>query len=92
MNETDTPRTDKFQKLETVASDWMWREHSKQLEREINEAIKQREEMAEALRKLRDCDFVITPHDRMDAVREIARVALANFVAKVEKPTEGGDF
>ena len=26
--------------------------------------------------RLRDCDWVITPHDRMDAVREIARKAL----------------
>ena len=29
-----------------------------------------------ALIRLRDCDFVITPADRMDAVREIARAAL----------------
>ena len=29
-----------------------------------------------ALIKLKDCDWVITPHDRMDAVREIARKAL----------------
>jgi hypothetical protein len=30
----------------------------------------------EALERLRDCDWVITPHDRMDAVRDIARKAL----------------
>lgn len=29
-----------------------------------------------ALTRLRDCDWVITPHDRMDAVRDIARKAL----------------
>jgi len=29
-----------------------------------------------ALIRLRDCDWVITPRDRMDAVREIAREAL----------------
>jgi hypothetical protein len=29
-----------------------------------------------ALKRLRDCDWVITPHDRMDAVRAIAREAL----------------
>lgn len=29
-----------------------------------------------ALTRLRDCDWVITPHDRMDAVRTIAREAL----------------
>lgn len=30
----------------------------------------------EALVRLRDCDWVITPLDRMDAVRDIARTAL----------------
>jgi len=29
-----------------------------------------------ALKRLRDCDWVITPHDHMDAVRAIAREAL----------------
>jgi len=29
-----------------------------------------------ALERLRDCDWVITPQDRMDAVRDIARKAL----------------
>ena len=29
-----------------------------------------------ALIRLRDCDWIITPADRMDAVREIARAAL----------------
>ncbi len=29
-----------------------------------------------ALERLRDCDFVVTPMDRMDAVRDIAREAL----------------
>lgn len=32
--------------------------------------------MEAALIRLRDCDFVITPADRMDAVRNIAREAL----------------
>jgi hypothetical protein len=32
--------------------------------------------LSEALRKLRDCDWVISLPDRMDAVREIAREAL----------------
>ena len=40
--------------------------------------LKQRNKtLVEALQKLRDCDFVITPKDRMDAVRDIARAALA---------------
>ena len=34
--------------------------------------------LREALVRLRDCDFVITPANRMDAVRDIARCALAN--------------
>ena len=38
----------------------------------------QRENLAlrSALKRLQDCDFVITPRDRMDAVRGIAREAL----------------
>ena len=35
------------------------------------------EELERALIRLRDCDWVITPLDRMDAVREIARQALS---------------
>ena len=34
------------------------------------------EKLEKALERLRDCDWVITPHDRMDAVRAIAREAL----------------
>ena len=34
------------------------------------------ERLREGLIKLRDCDFVITPSDRMDAVRKIARDTL----------------
>ena len=44
--------------------------------KERDEAREQRDRLAEALRKLADCDWVITPKDRMDAVREIARNAL----------------
>jgi len=33
--------------------------------------------LREALTKLRDCDWVISLPDRMDAVRDIARAALA---------------
>lgn len=32
--------------------------------------------MEDALQRIRDCDFVITLPDRMDAVRQIAREAL----------------
>jgi hypothetical protein len=36
------------------------------------------ERLRAALRKLRDCDWVITLPDRMDAVRAIAREALGD--------------
>ena len=40
------------------------------------EAARRIEKLTAALDKLRDCDWVITLPDRMDAVREIAREAL----------------
>ncbi|MCU0909769.1 MAG: hypothetical protein MUE98_00045 [Rhodobacteraceae bacterium] len=42
------------------------------------------ERLRAALERLRDCDWVIPPHDRMDAVREIARAALTP-----KEPTDG---
>ena len=42
----------------------------------ILEAADQIEKLREALQRIRDCDFVITLPDRMDAVRRIAREAL----------------
>ena len=45
----------------------------------LDTVTEQRDRLAEALRKLADCDWVITPHDRMDAVREIARKALQSL-------------
>jgi len=39
----------------------------------------QRDRLAEALRKLADCDWVITLPNRMDAVRTIADVALKSL-------------
>jgi uncharacterized tellurite resistance protein B-like protein len=39
----------------------------------------QRDKLAEALREIADCDFVITLPDRMDAVRAIAREALGDI-------------
>lgn len=41
------------------------------------------ERMAAALTRLRDCDWTITPLDRMDAVRDIAAAALEE---KDERP------
>lgn len=40
------------------------------------EAADEIEKLREALQRIRDCDFVITLPDRMDAVRVIAREAL----------------
>jgi hypothetical protein len=48
------------------------------MERELAEARKQRDTLAEALQKISNCDWVITLPDRMDAVRDIAREALAS--------------
>jgi hypothetical protein len=42
-------------------------------------ALEQRDRLAEALRKLADCDWVITLPDRMDAVRTIANEALQSL-------------
>lgn len=39
---------------------------------------RENEKLRAALVKLRNCDWVITPADRMDAVREIAREALGD--------------
>jgi hypothetical protein len=52
---------------------------AEQLERELTEVTKQRDALAEALRKLADCDWVITLPDRMDAVRTIADEALQSL-------------
>jgi hypothetical protein len=49
----------------------------RQFEREITILRQQVAAYREALERLRDCDWVITPHDRMDAVRDMARQALA---------------
>jgi uncharacterized coiled-coil DUF342 family protein len=44
---------------------------------ELKDVTEQRDRLAEALREIANCDFVITLPDRMDAVRAIAREALA---------------
>jgi hypothetical protein len=43
---------------------------------DLKEAEKRVEMLAFALERIRDCDFVITLPDRMDAVRAIAQEAL----------------
>lgn len=42
----------------------------------IRDAMAEITRLRAALTRLRDCDWVITPLDRMDAVRDIARAAL----------------
>lgn len=43
---------------------------------DLDEAEFRVQQLEEALKRIRDCDFVITLPDRMDAVRAIAREAL----------------
>lgn len=52
-----------FSKLESIAAD-------------VPALVKALREAMMGLERLRDCDWVITPHDRMDAVRQIARETL----------------
>ena len=54
-------------------------------ERELAAVTEQRDRLAEALRKLADCDWVITLPDRMDAVRTIANEALQSLTPN-DKP------
>lgn len=49
---------------------------NEQLHHALAKAVAERDKMRAALQRLADCDWVITPHDRMDAVRKIARDAL----------------
>jgi hypothetical protein len=42
----------------------------------VEELLADRDRLRAALIRLRDCDWVITAPDRMDAVRDIARDAL----------------
>ena len=44
--------------------------------RDVAKLTEERDRLRAALVRLRDCDWVITLPDRMDAVREIARQAL----------------
>lgn len=49
---------------------------------ELTQTQAKAEKLAEALVRLRDCDWVISLPDRMDAVRDIARQALTEWSAK----------
>lgn len=89
---SDTPRTDKARLdiLQTGRPARVKAEFAEELEREndeLNIAVNVARHLIKtlqsdniklraALERLRDCDFVVTPMDRMDAVRDIAREAL----------------
>ena len=66
MEELEQQRDEAVNNYETA----VLREHRMQ---------EQRDRLAEALREIADCDFVITLPDRMDAVRAIAREALGDI-------------
>lgn len=52
----------------------------------VLEAADRIERLESALTRIRDCDWVITLPDRMDAVRNIAREALNQETKKPRKP------
>lgn len=61
-------------------SDWIQDGDASYIEmknRDIRRLQSENEKLRKALERLRDCDWVISLPDRMDAVRAIAREALA---------------
>ena len=65
-----TPESELLERAE-----WYQKQHQKLLAA-LNDADKRADMYKGALERIRDCDFVITLPDRMDAVRQIAREAL----------------
>jgi len=57
---------------------------ARKLKRERDEAREQRDMLAEALRKIAHCDWVITLPNRMDAVRAIAQKALQSLTPNTQ--------
>jgi hypothetical protein len=85
---TDTPDTNALNdKLVDISPDeksdyWLMKLHAQKLERKLATVTAQRDRLAEALKKLADCDWVITLPNRMDAVRTIANEALQSITPK----------
>jgi hypothetical protein len=65
-------RTPEF---ELERAEWYQAQYQKLLTA-LNDTEKRMNTFKHALQRIRDCDFVITLPDRMDAVRAIAREAL----------------
>lgn len=65
-----TPESELLERAE-----WYQKQYQKLLAA-LNEAEKRADVYKRGLERIRDCDFVITLPDRMDAVRAIAREAL----------------
>jgi hypothetical protein len=65
-----TPESDLLERAE-----WYQAQYQKLLTA-LNDTEKRMNTFKHALQRIRDCDFVITLPDRMDAVRQIAREAL----------------
>ena len=87
---TPTPRTDaawssSFEPCEYRAAHTArtMRDECGKLERELATERAKVRTLRSACERLRDCDWVITLPDRMDAVRDIARAAIA---ATEDKP------
>ena len=65
-----TPESELLERAE-----WYQEQHQKLLTA-LSEFRKRNNTFKRALERIRDCDFVITLPDRMDAVQQIAREAL----------------
>jgi glutamate/tyrosine decarboxylase-like PLP-dependent enzyme len=82
----NTPQTDRLHEAkqadDVFSAYYLMVNLSRQMEHKLAEVQEERDRLAEALRKLADCDWVITPRDRMDAVRTIAREALQSLTTK----------
>ena len=96
MNQTKTSRTDAVfernkKQLHIVCLAELEVE-SRNLERELNEAIKQRDALAEALRDIMTFDHKDGQCDSGFTPNYAATKALANFIIEVSKPTKGGEF
>ena len=108
MNET--PRTDDEEKSTDKLDDQDWGQagwrHARQLERELNEARKQRDDLADEklnnpfCAACKETDCCISGDGTCSMIRkyqsviieESEKLPIKNFVAEVMKQAEGGEF